>query len=78
VIGFTFYVILSCFVFVGRVQQLEFNGPIPIPVMCNVLNLVEKGLDQDLIRYLIETYGNVVDLMLLDGNKAVLLYDPTA
>ena len=60
-----------------NVSQLEFPGPVPFPLLGNVMSLIEKGIVQESIRSLVSIYGNVVDLLLLDGYRIVLVNDAT-
>lgn len=54
---------------------LQLPGPVPFPLIGNCLDLVKQGNLQESVGSLIATHGKAVDLLLLNGQRAVLVND---
>jgi len=59
----------------SHAATLRFAGPIPLPIVGNLLSLVTKENVQESFRDLHKKYGTVVDLLLVEGQRVVIVND---
>jgi len=76
IVALSTLLLLNSWKFIQNVLALDFPGPIPYPIVGNMLSLISKGNIQESIRHLCKEYGPVVELVFLEGRRVVLVNDP--
>ena len=74
-------ILLGSIEYVQNVMKLQWDGPVPLPLLGNGLDLVAKGTVQDTLLDMYKRFHHkqtLIDLLLLEGEKVLLvLNDPS-
>jgi cytochrome P450 len=76
IIALSTSLVLGSWKFAQNLLLLDFPGPIPYPIVGNILSLIAQGNVQESTRHLCKTYGPAVEIILMDGSRAVIVNDP--